>query len=55
MRCMNCLIDITRCPVTLIPPKTQIILSNMQSHENDKNESRNSGLGAFLDISDYEC
>ena len=36
MRCMNCMIDITRCPLTLILTKTQIILSNMKSYENDK-------------------
>ena len=36
MRFMNCMIDITRCPLTLILTKTRIILSNMKSHENDK-------------------
>ena len=36
MRCMNCMIDIIRCPLTLILTKTQIILSNMKSYENDK-------------------
>ena len=56
MRFMNCMIDITRCPLTLILTKTQIILSNMKSYENDKKSMSNmnypkSGLGAFLDIS----
>ena len=36
MRFMNCMIDITRCPLTLILTKTQIILSNIKSYENDK-------------------
>ena len=36
MRFMNCMIDITRCPLTLILTKTHIILSNMKSYENDK-------------------
>ena len=30
------LIDITRCPLTLIFTKTHVILSNMKSYENDK-------------------
>ena len=33
---MNCMIDITRSPLTLILTKTQIILSNMKSYENNK-------------------
>ena len=36
MRCMNCMIDITKCPLPYILSKTQIILSNMKSYENDK-------------------
>ena len=36
MRFTNCMIDITRCPLTLILSKTYIILSNMKSYENDK-------------------
>ena len=36
MRFMNCMIDITRCPLTLIRTKTHIILSNMKSYENDR-------------------
>ena len=58
MRCINCMIDITRCPLTLILTITQIILSNMKSNENDKKvptlsykKYPNSGLGTFLDIS----
>ena len=35
MRFMNCMIDITRCPLTILT-KTHIILSNMKSYENDK-------------------
>ena len=50
VRFMNCMIDITRCPLTLILTKTHITLSNMKSYENDKYPY--SGLGAFLDISD---
>ena len=30
MRCMKCIIAITRCPLTSILTKTQIILSNMK-------------------------
>ena len=33
---MNGMIDITRCPLTLILSKTQIILSNMKSYKNDE-------------------
>ena len=33
---MNCMIDITRCPLTLILAKTHIILSNMKSYETTK-------------------
>ena len=56
MRFMNCVIDIARCPLTLILTKTDIILSNTKSYENDKKglfymKYPNSGLGAFLDIS----
>ena len=56
MRFMNCMIDITRCPLTLILTKTHIIRSNIKSYENDKKglfymKYPNSGLGAFLDIS----
>ena len=36
MRFMNSMKDITRCPLTLIPTKTQIILSNMKSYEKDE-------------------
>ena len=36
MRFMKCMIDITRCPLTLILTNTQIILSNMKSYENDQ-------------------
>ena len=36
MRFMNLMIDITRCPLTLILTKTHIILSNIKSYENDK-------------------
>ena len=36
MRFMNCMIDITRCPLTSILTKTHIILSSMKSYENDK-------------------
>ena len=60
MRFMKCMIDITRCPLTVILTKTQIILSNMKSYENNKIVCRfdmkylNSGSGAFLDISESE-
>ena len=56
MRFKNCMIDITKCPLTLILTKTHIILSNMKSYENDKKacviymKYPNSGLGAFLEI-----
>ena len=56
MRFMNCMIDITKCPLTLILTKTRIILSNMKSYEKGQKglfnmKYPNSGLGAFLDIS----
>ena len=58
MRFTNCMIDITRCFLTLILNKTHIILSNMMSYENDKKglcymKYPNSGLGAFLDITAF--
>ena len=36
---MNCMTDTTRCPLTLILAKTQIILSNMKPYENGKKVS----------------
>ena len=51
---MNCMIDITKCPLTLILTKTH----NSVKHEVMKRQKGlfymkhpNSGLGAFLDIS----
>ena len=61
MRCTVCMIDITKCPLTLNLTETQIILSNMKLYENDKKVClihkgyQNSGLGAFLDITVCVC
>ena len=44
------MIDITRCPLTLILTKTQIILSNTKSFENDRRVCLNSELVTFLDM-----
>ena len=56
---INGMIDITRCPLTLIRTKTHIILSNMKSYENKKKglfyvKYPNSGLGTFLDVGEAE-
>ena len=57
MKFINCMIDITRCPLNLILTKSHIILSYMKSYENDRKaffcmKYPNSGLGAFLDVSE---